>query len=91
MIKNRKLMAMHEVYGKDTEGRRCRGCCNLTESCYNGRNHVKCKAYGVGGSSTTDWNANFLACKLRNVPAENFEPLIRQIRRQSGYKEAEND
>jgi hypothetical protein len=81
---NRKLPAMHELYGI-SEGNKCRNCCNLTQVITyggkkrNGRTYLKCRAYGDSGGEASDWGNNFLACGLYNIPFYE-EPLLERIK-----------
>lgn len=81
-MKNRKLPAMHEMYGI-AQGHKCRDCCNIAQVITyggkrSGKEYLKCKAYGDSGGEASDWGKNFLACGLYNIPFDE-EPLLGRI------------
>lgn len=89
MYTKRKLPAMHEVYGVQSQ-HKCRDCCNLIGYASGKRMFYKCKAYGDTASQATDWGVNFLACGMFNVPmGDNMLPLIERIRLQKSEGQME--
>ena len=42
---------------------------------------LKCRAYGVTRSESTDWRASNMACGLFNQPlSEQFKPMIERLK-----------
>lgn len=80
----RKLPAMHAAYGISPARHKCRECCNFRRYTDRGKQFFKCIAYGETAGNASDWGANFLACGLFNVPADNLTPLIEIIHQRSG-------
>ena len=58
----KQLRAMHAVYGRDPEERRCGDCANLRRYRYHNKNYHKCALYGETHGAGTDWRRKWQAC-----------------------------
>lgn len=61
-----KLPIMVKAYGpyKKEKGKTCATCCNLRTFVHNGRCRIKCVAYGLEKSWSTEWIEKTPACAL---------------------------
>lgn len=66
MTSAEKIAFMHNFFGMDEEGRKCKECMHF-ERWEKGNKRVrKCKVYGQSDSEATDWNSSFTACGCIN-------------------------
>lgn len=78
---DRKIAAMHQLFGVDPKGRVCGECQHL---CYNeqSRRWYKCHIYGNTASASSDWAKKWLACGMIDRPApsgRNYRAIIRVL------------
>lgn len=80
MMADRKITAMHRVYGQD-DAHKCAGCPNLCIYVTPSHTLYKCMAYGVSASAATDWAKRWAACGLYGKPlAADHVPLIKRLK-----------
>lgn len=79
MMDNRKITAMHRVYGQD-DAHKCADCSNICIYATKSRMLYKCMAYGVSASAATDWAKRWTACGLyEKTLAIACVPLIKRL------------
>lgn len=78
MITDRKITAMHRVYGQDN-AHKCADCSNLCIYVTSSHTQYKCMAYGASASAATDWAKHWTACGLCRKPldADHVPPIKR--------------
>lgn len=59
----RRHQVMIRLHGR-REGRQCRSCARLVRTSWGRQRYLKCEAFGVSASATTDWRAGWEACGL---------------------------
>lgn len=80
MITDRKITAMHRVYGQD-DAHKCADCSNLCIYATKSRMLYKCMAYGVSASAATDWAKRWTACGLYGKPLDaDHVPLMKRLK-----------
>lgn len=62
-MSDRKIDAMHRIYGKDPWGRKCDKCPHLFRR-VRSRAYYKCEVYGSSASEATDWRVGYWACAM---------------------------
>ena len=75
-----KLAIMHNLYGKNTEGKICRDCSHLRKNLtYN-----KCEVYGISFSEATDFGSIQIGCGLwcKETPDRDiYKGIVKNRRR----------
>jgi len=80
MMADRKITAMHRVYGQD-DAHKCADCLNLCIYVTSSHTQYKCMAYGASASAATDWAKRWTACGLHGKTlAIDHVPLMKRLK-----------